>query len=124
MNVVVDKIESPQTESLRRILYDRNPLIINWPIKNNGRIIDIIDEDYKQMNEIPTTTYVHCKAGRTRSATLVACYLMKQYQLTPTIAVQELQKYRRQILLQRKQLQALDEFYSYLMEMKKQSCFC
>lgn len=25
----------------------------------------------------PGTVYVHCKAGRTRSATLVGCYLMK-----------------------------------------------
>lgn len=24
----------------------------------------------------PATVYVHCKAGRTRSATLVGCYLM------------------------------------------------
>lgn len=27
-------------------------------------------------NNNPGTVYVHCKAGRTRSATLVACYLI------------------------------------------------
>lgn len=30
------------------------------------------DDDIKEMG----TVYVHCKAGRTRSATLVGCYLM------------------------------------------------
>lgn len=27
-------------------------------------------------DQSPGTVYVHCKAGRTRSATLVGCYLM------------------------------------------------
>ncbi len=30
--------------------------------------------DYRDTDK---TVYVHCKAGRTRSATLVGCYLMK-----------------------------------------------
>nr|XP_027198174.1 phosphatidylglycerophosphatase and protein-tyrosine phosphatase 1-like [Dermatophagoides pteronyssinus] len=113
---------------LRKILYDPQPLLVNWPIKNNGQIIDIIDNNNKKITNIPSsstsTTYVHCKAGRTRSATLVACYLMKQYNLTPMESVEELQKYRRQILLHRKQLKALDQFYQYLLEMKKQIGFC
>lgn len=35
------------------------------------------------------TVYVHCKAGRTRSATLVGCYLMevRNYQFTVQLAV-------------------------------------
>lgn len=31
----------------------------------------------QQFNGTDDSVYVHCKAGRTRSATLVACYLMK-----------------------------------------------
>ena len=31
----------------------------------------------QQFNGTDSSVYVHCKAGRTRSATLVACYLMK-----------------------------------------------
>lgn len=33
----------------------------------------------------PGTVYVHCKAGRTRSATLVGCYLMMVSRLNHTI---------------------------------------
>lgn len=32
------------------------------------------------------SVYVHCKAGRARSATVVACWLMTKYQVTPAEA--------------------------------------
>ena len=38
--------------------------------------------------------YVHCKAGRGRSATVVMGYLMKRYDLTPQEAQQRLVKVR------------------------------
>lgn len=41
----------------------------NMPVKLNKSDID--DETYPY-----GSVYVHCKAGRTRSATLVGCYLM------------------------------------------------
>jgi len=34
------------------------------------------DTDIADSHNQPGTVYVHCKAGRTRSATLVACYLI------------------------------------------------
>lgn len=34
------------------------------------------------------TVYVHCKAGRTRSATLVACYLVKVMLVLPILGFQ------------------------------------
>jgi atypical dual specificity phosphatase len=34
-------------------------------------------DNNNKTNRNKSTVYVHCKAGRTRSATLVGCYLMK-----------------------------------------------
>lgn len=125
INIDKTKLKSEsfqEQKSIQKILYNHKPLLVNWPIKNNRRIIDVIDNN--DVTNIPPTTYIHCKAGRTRSATLVACYLIKQYNQTPAEAVKELRKFRHQILLHRKQMQALDQFYAYLLDMKKQSCFC
>ncbi|XP_055902377.1 phosphatidylglycerophosphatase and protein-tyrosine phosphatase 1-like isoform X1 [Eupeodes corollae] len=57
------------------------------------------------------TVYVHCKAGRTRSATLVGCYLMMRNHWTPDQAVQHMRKCRPHILLHTKQWHALRLFH-------------
>lgn len=57
------------------------------------------------------TVYVHCKAGRTRSATLVGCYLMMRNGWSPEEAVEHMRSKRPHILLHTKQWQALDIFY-------------
>ena len=57
------------------------------------------------------SVYVHCKAGRTRSATLVGCYLMNKYGWTPVKAVEFMREKRPHILLHSKQWQALRTFY-------------
>lgn len=49
---------------------------------------------------IPSASvYVHCKAGRTRSATLVACYLVKRHNLSVDQAVEMIQSKRPHIYL-------------------------
>ncbi|KAH0945840.1 hypothetical protein HN011_011514 [Eciton burchellii] len=58
------------------------------------------------------TVYVHCKAGRTRSATLVACYLMIKNDWTPEQAVDYIRTKRPHILLQTAQWCALRQFYT------------
>lgn len=55
--------------------------------------------------------YVHCKAGRTRSATLVCCYLMKKNNWTPEQAVELLASKRPQLALHKPQWTALRQFY-------------
>ncbi|XP_023717334.1 phosphatidylglycerophosphatase and protein-tyrosine phosphatase 1 isoform X1 [Cryptotermes secundus] len=66
------------------------------------------------INEVAGTggsVYVHCKAGRTRSSTLVGCYLMQKNCWKPEQAVHFMQNRRPHILLRSKQWQALHTFY-------------
>ncbi|XP_012059355.1 PREDICTED: phosphatidylglycerophosphatase and protein-tyrosine phosphatase 1 [Atta cephalotes] len=58
------------------------------------------------------TVYVHCKAGRTRSATLVACYLITKNNWTPEEAVNYMRTKRPHILLHTAQWSALKQFYA------------
>lgn len=59
-----DIFEAPSQEKLKRGV----SFINQFRIPNNK-----VDSE---QNEKMPTVYVHCKAGRTRSATLVGCYLM------------------------------------------------
>ncbi|CAB0002083.1 unnamed protein product [Nesidiocoris tenuis] len=42
----------------------------------------------RKIGDAKHSVYVHCKAGRTRSATLVGCYLMSKHGWTPEEAVE------------------------------------
>ncbi|XP_053668182.1 phosphatidylglycerophosphatase and protein-tyrosine phosphatase 1 [Anopheles marshallii] len=57
------------------------------------------------------TIYVHCKAGRTRSATLVGCYLVMKNGWSPEQAVEHMRTCRPHILLRSKQWEALRLFH-------------
>lgn len=57
------------------------------------------------------TVYVHCKAGRTRSATLVGCYLMMKNGWSPEQAVDHMRNCRPHILLHKAQWEALRLFH-------------
>lgn len=58
------------------------------------------------------SVYVHCKAGRTRSATVVACYLVRVHGWSPERAVQFIQEKRPHIWLRDKQLDSIQQFYN------------
>ena len=60
-----------------------------------------------------SSVYVHCKAGRTRSATLVGCYLMEEYGHTPEEAVAFMAEKRPHIWLHNKQWQALRDYHQH-----------
>lgn len=57
-----------------------------------------------------STVYVHCKAGRTRSATIVAAYLCTRFKYTPFEAKLEIKKKRSHIHLAERHMLALEEF--------------
>ncbi|GMH09564.1 hypothetical protein Nepgr_011405 [Nepenthes gracilis] len=79
------------------------------------------------------TTYVHCKAGRGRSTTIVLCYLVQHKQMTPDAAYDYVRSIRPRVLLASSQWQAVLNYYhlkvknSSLSPMKhpivKSSCF-
>ncbi|MBA0806769.1 hypothetical protein Gohar_022623 [Gossypium harknessii] len=56
------------------------------------------------------TTYVHCKAGRGRSTTVVLCYLVEHKQMTPAGALEYVQSRRPRVLLAPSQWKAVMEY--------------
>ncbi|CAA0823115.1 Putative dual specificity protein phosphatase DSP8 [Striga hermonthica] len=57
------------------------------------------------------STYVHCKAGRGRSTTIVICYLVKYKQMMPAAAYEYVKSIRPRVLLASSQWKAVQEFY-------------
>ncbi len=55
--------------------------------------VAFIAEKHKQENAV----YVHCKAGRGRSATIALCWLMQAHKCNPADAFRRLQGRRRQV---------------------------
>ncbi|WCJ25832.1 Phosphatidylglycerophosphate phosphatase PTPMT1 [Euphorbia peplus] len=58
------------------------------------------------------STYVHCKAGRGRSTTVVVCYLVQHRQMTPDAAYSYVRSIRPRVLLASAQWQAVQEYYN------------
>lgn len=61
--------------------------------------------------EAGETVYVHCKAGRGRSATIVICYLMKYHSLSFDEAYQFVYDFRPQINLNVEQQKAIFDYF-------------
>ncbi|XP_074130806.1 phosphatidylglycerophosphatase and protein-tyrosine phosphatase 1 [Sminthopsis crassicaudata] len=59
--------------------------------------------------------YVHCKAGRSRSATMVAAYLMQVYNWSPEEAVKAIADIRSHIHIRPGQVEVLKEFHRQVM---------
>jgi len=57
------------------------------------------------------TTYVHCKAGRGRSTTIVLCYLVAHKGMDPVDAYAYVRSKRPRVLLAHSQWQAVQEYY-------------
>ncbi|XP_015896648.3 phosphatidylglycerophosphate phosphatase PTPMT1 [Ziziphus jujuba] len=68
------------------------------------------------------TTYVHCKAGRGRSTTIVICYLVQHKKMTPDSAYDYVKSIRPRVLLASSQWQAVQEFYH--LKVKNAVAYC
>ncbi|KAL6609618.1 hypothetical protein ACP70R_039587 [Stipagrostis hirtigluma subsp. patula] len=67
--------------------------------------------DFIHRNEMEGgSTYVHCKAGRGRSTTIVLCYLIKYRNMTPEAALDHARSVRPRVLLAPSQWQAVKLF--------------
>ncbi|KAG7534493.1 Protein-tyrosine phosphatase-like [Arabidopsis thaliana x Arabidopsis arenosa] len=56
------------------------------------------------------TTYVHCKAGRGRSTTVVLCYLIEHKSMTVAAAFEHVRSIRPRVLLHASQRKVVEEF--------------
>ena len=73
--------------------------------------VDFINTHRSQNQSV----YVHCKAGRYRSALMVACYLINTKQYTPEEARNFLKEKRPQVILNiDRQKKAMQSFYEYV----------
>ncbi|KYQ52511.1 Protein-tyrosine phosphatase mitochondrial 1-like protein, partial [Trachymyrmex zeteki] len=100
-----DIFQAPSQEKLQEGVNFINKFrnISNKKLDNPG-----IDNSHDQHG----TVYVHCKAGRTRSATLVGCYLITKNNWTPEEAVDYMRMKRPHVLLHTAQWSALKQFYA------------
>ncbi|XP_034722983.1 phosphatidylglycerophosphatase and protein-tyrosine phosphatase 1 [Etheostoma cragini] len=63
-----------------------------------------------------SSVYVHCKAGRSRSATMAAAYLIRLHSCTPEEACQKLASVRPHVLVRSAQLEMLRKYYQQVCE--------
>ncbi|XP_053677851.1 phosphatidylglycerophosphatase and protein-tyrosine phosphatase 1 [Anopheles nili] len=98
-----DIFESPCQEKLWKGVNFMNRFL---PANDKMTALSVADEPSPESG----TVYVHCKAGRTRSATLVGCYLIMKNGWSPEQAVEHMRQCRPHILLRSKQWEALRLF--------------
>ncbi|VDN51930.1 unnamed protein product [Dracunculus medinensis] len=67
------------------------------------------------------SVYVHCKAGRTRSALLTTCYLMRKNDWLPNVAFEYLKSKRPHVLLKEAQWRSANEYRRFLDHTKQKS---
>ncbi|XP_069077712.1 phosphatidylglycerophosphatase and protein-tyrosine phosphatase 1 isoform X1 [Pleurodeles waltl] len=64
--------------------------------------------------ELGHSVYIHCKAGRSRSATMAAAYLIQVHNWSPHEAKEYIKNIRPQTLIRRSQFEALEQFHAWV----------
>ena len=87
-----------------------------WPIPDfTHPTLDDVDRGLKLIRQAAadnTSTYVHCKAGRARSATIVMCWLIEAHGMTPEEAQQRLLEVRPHVNRKLAERPVVKEFFS------------
>lgn len=97
--------KAAKVEHLQILAKDYNPVKMHHIVKG----VQFIHEHIEKKE----TVYVHCKAGRGRSATVVVCYLLKHKQLNNVSeAIDFVKKRRPEISLNSKQRASIDGFFA------------
>jgi atypical dual specificity phosphatase len=73
-------------------------------------------EFLRTVREANKTAYIHCKAGRQRSANLAACYLIDTYGMSPEEAARRIRSIRPSTIFGTREMKRLHEFVKYLDE--------
>ncbi|VDQ14169.1 unnamed protein product [Trichobilharzia regenti] len=58
--------------------------------------------------------YIHCKAGRTRSAYLLTCYLMSKDSMNVDKAIEYIQSFRKHVMFRPPHKIGLQDYYELL----------
>ncbi|RZC51488.1 hypothetical protein C5167_019918 [Papaver somniferum] len=82
-----------------------------------SRAVDFIHENASYGK----VTYVHCKAGRGRSTTIVLCYLVHYKQMTPSAAFEYVRFRRPRVLLAPSQWKAVQDYQRYRLDIARMS---
>lgn len=77
------------------------------PLEDLHRGVDFISEHIERGELV----YVHCKAGRGRSTSLVLCYLIKHRGMAPSAALEFVQARRPQVRLHPMQWRSIEKFW-------------
>ena len=76
-----------------------------------GEIVKCVDFIKKNTDD-NKCVYIHCKAGRYRSALIVACYLMQKHGVKPDIAIQHVIEKRPNAMIEfNHQIKVMEKYY-------------
>lgn len=95
-----------QEQGIKHLVIPTRDYLFAPSFEDIHRAVDFIHE-----NAIcGKTTYVHCKAGRGRSTTIVLCYLVEYRQMTPHDAYAYVRSKRPRVLLAASQWKAVQDY--------------
>ncbi|OEL35177.1 putative dual specificity protein phosphatase DSP8 [Dichanthelium oligosanthes] len=97
-----------QAHEIEHVVIPTRDYLFAPSLEDISQAIDFIHRNASQGG----TTYVHCKAGRGRSTTIVLCYLIKYRSMTPEGALDHVRSIRPRVLLAPLQWQAVNTFWT------------